>query len=112
MPKPTRPYSPTAQKAAELLGLMIRAARLERNMTAQELAERAGVSRPLLSRVEKGDMTVSLGAVFEIATILGVPLFEEDDERLTTRLATERRTNALLRRRAFQASRGKIDNDF
>ncbi len=25
MPKPTRPYSPTARKAAELLGLMIRA---------------------------------------------------------------------------------------
>nr|WP_243252229.1 helix-turn-helix transcriptional regulator [Sulfitobacter pontiacus] len=94
------------------MGLMIRAARLERNMTAQELAERAGVSRPLLSRVEKGDMTVSLGAVFEIATILGVPLFEEDDERLTTRLATEQRTNALLRQRAFQASRRKIDNDF
>ena len=52
MTKPTRPYSPTTRKAAELLGLMIRAARLERNMTAQELAERAGVSRPLLSRVE------------------------------------------------------------
>ena len=57
-------------------------------------------------------MTVSLGAVFEIATILGVPLFEEDDERLTTRLATERRANALLRQRAFQASRGRLDNDF
>jgi len=112
MPKAIRPYSPTARKAAELLGLMIRAARLERNMTAQELAERAGVSRPLLSRVEKGDMTVSLGAVFEIATILGVALFEEDDERLTTRLAAEQRANALLRQRAFQASRGKIDNDF
>ena len=112
MPKPTRPYSPTSRKAAELLGLMIRAARLERNMTAQELAERAGVSRPLLSRVEKGDMTVSLGAVFEIATILGVPLFEEDEERLTSRLASERRANTLLRQRAFQASCGKIDNDF
>lgn len=112
MTKPTRPYSPTSRKAAELLGLMIRAARLDRNMTAQELAERAGVSRPLLSRVEKGDMTVSLGAVFEIATILGVPLFEEDDERLAARLATERRANALLRQRAFQASRGRIDNDF
>lgn len=81
-------------------------------MTAQELAERAGVSRPLLSRVEKGDMTVSLGAVFEIATILGVPLFEEDDERLAARLATERWANALLRQRAFQANRRKIDNDF
>ena len=112
MAKLTRPYSPTALRAAELLGLMIRAARLERNMTSQELAERAGVSRPLLSRVEKGDMTVSLGAVFEIVTILGVPLFEEDDEWLTTRLAAERRANALLRQPAFQASRGKIDNDF
>ena len=112
MPKSTRLYSPTARKAAELLGLMIRAARLGRNMTSQELAERAGVSRPLLSRVEKGDMTVSLGAVFEIATILGVPLFEEDEERLAARLATERRTNALLRQRPFQASRGRLDNDF
>ena len=43
MPKSTRLYSPTARKAAELLGLMIRAARLGRNMTSQELAER-GIS--------------------------------------------------------------------
>ncbi|KKN65586.1 hypothetical protein LCGC14_0479980 [marine sediment metagenome] len=40
---------------------MIRAARLERNMTAQELTEKTGVSRPLLSNVKKGDQGVSLG---------------------------------------------------
>lgn len=112
MKKLNRTYSPMARKAAELLGLMIRSARLERNMTAQDLAERAGVSRPLLSRVEKGDMTVSLGSVFEIAAIVGVPLFEVDNERLSARLAAERRSNSLLRQRAFQASRGKVDNDF
>lgn len=112
MPKKTRSYSPYARDAAELLGRMIRTARLERNMTAGELAERAGVSRPLLSRAEKGDMGVSMGTMFELASILGIPLFEPDTERLTMRLEAERRAGALLRKRAFVASQRQVDDDF
>lgn len=112
MPKKTYVYSPYARDAAELLGRMIRAARLERNMTTTELAERAGASRPLISRAEKGDMGVAMGTMFELASILGIPLFEADPERLAQRLQAEKRTGALLRKRAFVASQRQVDDDF
>jgi DNA-binding XRE family transcriptional regulator len=71
MPKPaTRTHSRHAREAAEMLGLMIRNARVERGQTATEIAERAGVSRGLVHRVERGDMGCSIGAVFEIAAIV------------------------------------------
>ncbi|WP_333835338.1 helix-turn-helix transcriptional regulator [Rubrimonas sp.] len=112
MPKTTRLHSPIARSAAELLGRMIRSARLERNMTAAELAERAGVSRPLIARAERGDLGVAIGTMFELSAILGVPLFEEDASRLETRLDAERRAGALLRKRAFQHAQGRVDDDF
>jgi len=46
-------------------------------MTAAEAAERAGVSRALFYRIEQGDPTCSAGAMFEAASVVGVPLFEE-----------------------------------
>lgn len=81
-------------------------------MTASELAARAGVSRPLVARAERGDMGVSIGAMFELAAVLGVPLFEVDHDRLLGRLAAERRVGALLRKRAFQAAHSRVDDDF
>lgn len=54
-------------------------------MTAAELAERAGISRDMLYRVEKGDPRVTLGVAFELAAIVGVPLFEADAKALETR---------------------------
>jgi transcriptional regulator with XRE-family HTH domain len=50
-----RPYSRTSRDAVTLLGQLIRRARIERKITAAELAERAGVSRGLVQRIEKGD---------------------------------------------------------
>jgi len=112
VPKVKRNLSRVTRDATELLGLMIRSARLERNMTASDLAARAGVSRPLLARVEKGDTGVAIGSVFEIAVILGVPLFEPDDDILTFRLQAERRSGALMRKRAFHTCNRKVDDDF
>ena len=55
MTKPAnRSYSRYAQNAAELLGLMIRSARIERAITIAEIAERAGISRGLVHRIEIG----------------------------------------------------------
>ncbi len=106
-----RSYSPIARDAAILLGKMIYTARIQRKMTAAELAERAGVSRGLVSRVEKGDMGTAIGAVFEMAAILGVPLFEVEPDRLRQRLEHARTVSALLPKRAFH-SRAKVDDDF
>ncbi len=79
-----RTYSRYAREAMSLLGRMIRIARLERKLTTTEVAARAGISRSLLQRIEQGDPGTSLGAVFETAAIVGVPLFEAEPDRLAT----------------------------
>jgi ribosome-binding protein aMBF1 (putative translation factor) len=83
MPKSTpRTYSRYSREASALLGRLIRAARIERKHTAQELADRAGISRGLLQRIEKGDLKCEIGAVFEVAAIVGIKLFDADEASL------------------------------
>lgn len=61
MAKPsTRTYSRYSRDAARLLGLMLRVARIERQLTVEELAERAGVSRGLVYRAEEGTWGVQV----------------------------------------------------
>ena len=50
------------REAAELLGLMIRNARIERNVTVVDVAARAVISRCLVHRIEDGEMGSSIGA--------------------------------------------------
>lgn len=112
MAKPkTRAYSRMALHAVRLLGESIRAARLRRRMTAAELAERAGVSRGLVSRVENGDAGTSIGPAFEMAAILGIPLFDAESGDLSGRLAREREITALLPKRACRP-RQDVEDDF
>ena len=87
MAKPiTRTYSRFTREASTLLGRQIRVARKQRKFTAQELADRAGISRGLLQRIEKGDLKCEIGAVFEVATIVGVKLFDADETTLIKHL--------------------------
>ncbi|AOR62738.1 helix-turn-helix transcriptional regulator [Pectobacterium wasabiae] len=112
MAKPSaRTYSRYSRDAARLLGLMLRSARLGRNITVEELAERAGVSRGLVYRAEEGDMGCSIGAVFELATLVGVPLFTADQSTLALQIAGTEKTLSLLPR-AVNHSRKVVDDDF
>lgn len=76
-----RTYSPVAVEAARLLGARVRLARRERRWTVAELAERIGVTRTTLRKVERGDLTVGLGVALEAAAVVGVPLFHADQDR-------------------------------
>lgn len=97
MPKVSaRTYSRYSQEAMALLGSLIRAARKERKMTAQELADRAGISRGLLQRIEKGDPKCELGATIEVATIVGVKLFDAEATTLTKHIRQTEDKLALL----------------
>lgn len=97
MAKPAlRSYSRYARDATALLGLMIRSARIERKFTISDVAERAGISRGLVHRIEKGEMGSSIGAAFEVAAIVGLRLFEPDRTPLTHRLISERDKLTLL----------------
>lgn len=78
-----RTYSRPTLEALTLFGKLIQLARKQRRMTAAELAERTGISRSTLQRIEKGDPKVEIALVFEAAALVGVPLF---DGQLTERL--------------------------
>jgi DNA-binding XRE family transcriptional regulator len=107
----TRSYSRYTRQALSLMGLLVRAGRTEQNMTAQELANRAGISRDLLYRIEKGDPRCELGVVFEVAAIVGVPLFEPDMAGLTERTQVLVDKLALLPK-AVRRSAPELKDDF
>jgi transcriptional regulator with XRE-family HTH domain len=111
MAKPSRIYSRQNLEAVELLAEMIRAGRIERKITTRDMATRAGVSRTLLQRIEEGDPSCAIGAVFEVAVIAGVPLFETDPDRLQTYRAALREKLSLLPQHARKSKR-VIHDDF
>jgi len=109
--KRRRVYSEAVRHAAELLGAQVRAGRIEREWTARELAERAGISVPTLLKVEHGEPSVALGTAFDLAILTGVPLFYDDRARLASESARARERTALLARRVRPPS-DEPDYDF
>jgi transcriptional regulator with XRE-family HTH domain len=81
-----RAYSRPTLEALALLGKLILLARKQRRMTAAELAERTGISRSTLQRIERGDPKVEVGIMFEAATLVGVPLFDAGPGRLSDKI--------------------------
>jgi transcriptional regulator with XRE-family HTH domain len=77
----------------------------------RELADRVGITDQTLRKVERGDMTVGIGIVFEAATLVGVSLFHEDRDRLSLDVDRARAQAALLPRRVRPRSRA-VKDDF
>lgn len=112
MPKSiTRTYSRYSREASLLLGELIRVARKERKFTAQEVADRAGISRGLLQRIEKGDLKCEIGVVFEVAIIVGVKLFDADETTLTRHLRQTEDKLSLLPKSVRKKSKA-VHDDF
>lgn len=63
---------PPAQVALEKLGRHLKNARKARGLTGALAAERAGISRPTLVRVEAGDPSVSMGAYAALLQFCGL----------------------------------------
>jgi len=63
---------PKAQKAISMLGENIKLARLRRRYSAQQVSERANISRPTLLSIEKGNPNVSIGAYVKVLMVLGL----------------------------------------
>ena len=75
------------------------------------LAERAGISRGLLARIEKGDPKCELGAGFELAALLGIPLFQSDAAQLRREVQHVADRLALLPK-AVHEPRQEVKDDF
>ncbi len=80
-------------------------------MTAADLAVRAAISRSLLQRIERGDPGCSIGAVFEVAAICGVPLFEADQCVMALQVDRQHEKMALLPK-AVRVRQKEVKDDF
>ncbi|GAA6160178.1 helix-turn-helix transcriptional regulator [Ruegeria sp. HU-ET01832] len=63
---------PAAKRTVRKLGLDIKDARLRRGLPAGIIAERAGISKPTMVKVEKGDPGVSIGIYAAVLQALGL----------------------------------------
>ncbi len=98
-------------EALQLMAEMIRAGRIEKKITTRDMATRAGISRTLLQRIEKGDPNCAIGSVFEVATIAGVSLFDAEPDRLRMYRTALSEKLSLLPRYARKPKR-VIHDDF
>ena len=64
------PLLPQAKKTLEGFGENIKLARLRRKLSMQQVAERAGISRSTLVKIEKGDDSVSMGSYFQVLFVM------------------------------------------
>jgi transcriptional regulator with XRE-family HTH domain len=106
-----RALSPMTRDAVTVVGQLVASERRRQRRTAADLAERAGISRDTLHRVERGDPSVAIGTALELLVLLGVPLFAQDADFLSRQVATGRQLLALLPDRVRPDSR-KPDDDF
>ena len=85
MDKRTTVILPQTQRLLNQMGEQIRLARLRRQLTAELVAERAGISRATLSNIEKGSPSVAIGSYAAVLHALNgmdkdLLLVAKDDE--------------------------------
>ena len=71
MKKAAYNITPGTEEVLKILGEQIKLARLRRNLTAELVAERAGISRASLWKVESGNPAVAMGIYAAVLHALG-----------------------------------------
>jgi DNA-binding XRE family transcriptional regulator len=113
VPRTTRTFSSYTLDAAAVLGMQVAQARREKRWTIDQLAERAGVTPFTVRKVERGDPTVAMGTAFEIAWLVGVPLFGTDDRSVMADILRQGRDRlSLLPARVRQTPSRVPSGDF
>ena len=85
MSKKSTVVLPQTQEILNQMGEQIRLARLRRHLSAELVAERAGISRMTLSNIEKGSPSVAIGSYAAVLHALNgmdkdLLLVAKDDE--------------------------------
>lgn len=70
-----RALLPKHERLLQELGENLRMARLRRNLSSEQVAERAGIARNTLIKIENGDEGVAVGYYLRVLIVLGL---EED----------------------------------
>jgi transcriptional regulator with XRE-family HTH domain len=109
--KKIRTYSSYTQDALMLFGQLIKLGRKSRHFSEATLAERAGISRATVQKIENGDSGVAIGLVFECAVIVGVVLFNSPEASITLDIDRLKDKLALLPK-AIHSVKTEVDDDF
>lgn len=107
-----RTYSRYALEAVTLLGNLIRINRIERRLSVQALAERVGISRDMMQRIEQGDPRCGIGLVIEAATIVGVALFDADSSNTLTMHIKQQEDKLRFLPKAIHKTKAVLKDDF
>ena len=67
-----RPLLPKHERLLNELGENIRLARLRRDLSSEQIAERAGIARNTLIKIERGDEGVAMGMYLRVLVALGL----------------------------------------
>ncbi len=98
---------PKTRRILAEMGENIKLARLRRKLSSEQVAERANISRPTLSSIEKGKPTVSIGSYLLVLQVLGLEkdfLLIAKDDKLGRKLQD---ANITINKRATK----RIDNN-
>ena len=91
---------PKQKRMFAQVGEQLRLARLRRRLSAEQVAQRAGIARSTLSLIEKGSSSSTVATLFRILSVLGL---EQDflalakDDELGRRLEDARLTHRKKR---------------
>ncbi len=72
MPRTTPSVLPKTSRLLAQLGTNLKQARLRRRYSAEIVAERSGITRKTLQRVEQGDAAVAIGIYVRVLQALGL----------------------------------------
>jgi transcriptional regulator with XRE-family HTH domain len=101
--------SRSSADALAILGLQLYEARLDKRWTLVDAADRLGVDPRTVRAIEQGSPTVTIGTVFNAASLLGVNLFGLDPQALAEARRSGEHTLALLPSRVRSTRKDRFD---
>lgn len=102
---------PKQAKILKEFGENLRLARLRRKLSADQVSERANISRRTLWAIENGASTVSIGAYLQVLFVLGLEKDLEnvaEDDELGRKLQD---SQLIIKERAPKRNRSQNKND-
>ena len=113
MPKRVIPPRPVVRDGLIILGQLVKESRLGRRWTRNELAQRAGISVATIANIENGASSTAVGTVFDVADLVGVPIFGIDDRVELARLRRRGEDRLeLLPARVRHGRQEELSDDF
>lgn len=104
-------YLKYSRDAVTFLGQQIKLERKKRKLSESDFAERSGIARSTLQRIEKGDPSVEIGTVFNVAHIAGIKLFATESN-FTSLLNQASDKLALLPKRIHNKNKKEVFDEF